>query len=311
MAIGIFDLDGFKAYNDTFGHPAGDALLHRLGGRLAAVVGDRGGAYRIGGDEFVVVTNAPDTERVLSAAETALSEHTNTFAIGCSRGAARIVAGVTFEDALRVADQRLYTNKRSGRTELRSEARDALLQVLDEQGGDLTTHLGQVAELAERLAIGLGLSPELVERTRIAAELHDVGKAAILAAILEKPGPLDAAERSLMERHSAIGARIVAAAPTLERDRADRPSGARATGRLRVPGRAPVGGDPDLGPHHRGGRRVRRDDERSSVPAGDGGRRRDRGAAPECGHAVRAPRRRRAGGCRRDPGRGAAGRLAA
>ena len=119
MAIGIFDLDGFKAYNDTFGHPAGDALLTRLGGRLAAVVGDRGGAYRIGGDEFVVVTNAPDTERVLSAAETALSEHTNTFAIGCSRGAARIVAGVTFEDALRVADQRLYTNKRTDRGERR------------------------------------------------------------------------------------------------------------------------------------------------------------------------------------------------
>ena len=240
MAIGIFDLDGFKAYNDTFGHPAGDALLTRLGGRLAAVVGDRGGAYRIGGDEFVVVTNAPDTERVLSAAETALSEHTNTFAIGCSRGAARIVAGVTFEDALRVADQRLYTNKRSGRTELRSEARDALLQVLDEQGGNLTTHSGHVAELAERLAIGLGLSPELVERTRIAAELHDVGKAAILAAILEKPGPLDAAERSLMERHSAIGARIVAAAPTLSaiapiiRAAHERPDGAGYPDGLRL-----------------------------------------------------------------------------
>jgi diguanylate cyclase (GGDEF)-like protein len=215
MAIGIFDLDGFKTYNDTLGHPAGDALLHRLGSRLAAVVGDHGSAYRIGGDEFVVVTNASDSERVLSAAETALSEHTNASAIGCSRGAARIVAGVTFEDALRVADQRLYTNKRPGRTELRSEARDALLQVLDEQDGELTTHLWQVAQLAERLAIGLGLSPDMVERTRVAAELHDVGKAAILAAILEKPGPLDAAERSLMERHSAIGARIVASAPSL------------------------------------------------------------------------------------------------
>ena len=41
----IFDLDGFKGYNDTFGHPAGDALLARLGGKLAAVPG--GSAARI------------------------------------------------------------------------------------------------------------------------------------------------------------------------------------------------------------------------------------------------------------------------
>jgi diguanylate cyclase (GGDEF)-like protein len=216
IAIGIFDLDGFKGYNDTFGHPAGDALLARLGSRLATVVRDRGAAYRIGGDEFVVVTNAPDSERVFTAAEAALGEHTDAFAIECSRGAAQIVLGVTFEDALRLADQRLYTNKRSGRGELRSEAKDALLQVLAEQNGDLVAHLRHVARLAERIATGLGLSPELVERTRIAAELHDVGKAAIPASILEKPGPLDAVERSHMERHSVIGTRIVAVAPTLD-----------------------------------------------------------------------------------------------
>jgi diguanylate cyclase (GGDEF)-like protein len=215
MEIGIFDLDGFKVYNDTFGHPAGDALLARLGRRLAAVVGDRGSAYRIGGDEFVVVTGAPDGDHLLSAAQAALSEHSDAFAIGCSRGATRIAAGTTFEDALRVADQRLYTNKRATRGERRSEVKDALLQVLSEQDEDLVTHLGQVATLAESVAIGLGLSPDLIVRTRVAAELHDVGKAAIPASILEKPGPLDAAERSLMERHSLIGERIIAAAPTL------------------------------------------------------------------------------------------------
>ena len=44
----IFDLDGFKSYNDTFGHPAGDALLARLGSKLAAVPGAERGAYRLG-----------------------------------------------------------------------------------------------------------------------------------------------------------------------------------------------------------------------------------------------------------------------
>ena len=52
----MFDLDGFKAYNDAYGHPAGDALLVRLGaaGSEAAVDG-RGTAYRMGGDEFCVL----------------------------------------------------------------------------------------------------------------------------------------------------------------------------------------------------------------------------------------------------------------
>ena len=51
----LFDLDGFKNYNDAYGHPAGDALLRRLGDRLAAAVAGRGTAYRMGGDEFCVL----------------------------------------------------------------------------------------------------------------------------------------------------------------------------------------------------------------------------------------------------------------
>ena len=51
----LFDLDGFKSYNDTFGHIAGDALLARLGGKLEAAVAPRGAAFRLGGDEFCVL----------------------------------------------------------------------------------------------------------------------------------------------------------------------------------------------------------------------------------------------------------------
>ena len=50
--LALFDLDGFKSYNDAFGHPAGDALLVRLGRNLAGYLDGRGTAYRMGGDEF-------------------------------------------------------------------------------------------------------------------------------------------------------------------------------------------------------------------------------------------------------------------
>lgn len=188
LTLGIFDLDGFKAYNDTFGHPAGDALLARLGRRLAEATSGSGEPYRIGGDEFVVVTHDANGERVLSSAQKALSEKGSGFSVSCSRGSARIHTGITPEQALHTADQRLYVNKRSVRPS-QTEAKDTLLQVLAEQDTSLVAHLGHVARLAESTAIGLGLPSAEVARARLAAELHDVGKAAIPASILDKAGP--------------------------------------------------------------------------------------------------------------------------
>ncbi len=65
ILLALFDLDGFKHYNDTFGHPAGDGLLTRLAVRLHdAVAGvGVGNAYRMGGDEFCVLTRAGGHEQ--------------------------------------------------------------------------------------------------------------------------------------------------------------------------------------------------------------------------------------------------------
>ena len=53
----LYDLDGFKNYNDSFGHMAGDSLLARMGSRLGSRVRPNGQAYRLGGDEFCVLAN--------------------------------------------------------------------------------------------------------------------------------------------------------------------------------------------------------------------------------------------------------------
>ena len=79
--LAIFDLDGFKAYNDSFGHPAGDDLLRRLGMKLAAAVKPFGDGYRLGGDEFCLFasTRSLSAEAICLAAEAALSESGSGF----------------------------------------------------------------------------------------------------------------------------------------------------------------------------------------------------------------------------------------
>jgi HD-GYP domain-containing protein (c-di-GMP phosphodiesterase class II) len=65
------------------------------------------------------------------------------------------------------------------------------------------------------MARRLGLAAEEIDQVTRAAELHDIGKMAIPQAILDKPAPLDSAEWSLIEQHTVIGERILAAAPAL------------------------------------------------------------------------------------------------
>ena len=85
----LFDLDGFKGYNDSFGHPAGDALLARLGSKLATVVADGGTAYRLGGDEFCLLATVAEgeAEPLIDRACEALTERGEGFDIGSSFGA--------------------------------------------------------------------------------------------------------------------------------------------------------------------------------------------------------------------------------
>ena len=215
LALAIFDLDGFKQYNDTFGHPAGDALLARLGARLRDAV--PGSAYRMGGDEFCVVARVEAGEAgelVLRAGE-ALTESGEAFAIGCSHGIAMLPAEVTTsDDALRLADQRMYADK-AGRSSASRQSTDVLLKVLSERSIELREHISGVSEMAAQTAERLGLSAHETTLIGLAAELHDVGKTAIPDAILNKPGPLDAGEWEFMRRHTVIGERIVLAAPSL------------------------------------------------------------------------------------------------
>jgi two-component system, cell cycle response regulator len=110
----LYDLDGFKLYNDTFGHPAGDTLLRRLSERLRESVGPHGTAYRMGGDEFCVLFDCSrfDSAELVRSSVAALCEHGRNFSITASHGVVRIPSEMRDPaSVMQLADQRLYRRK--------------------------------------------------------------------------------------------------------------------------------------------------------------------------------------------------------
>jgi two-component system cell cycle response regulator len=218
MVLALFDLDGFKAYNDSFGHPAGDDLLRRLGNQLLEAVSPHGLAYRLGGDEFCVLasTRSLSAQAICEAAEEALSDRGKGFTITASWGKVLIPAEVTTStDALRVADRRMYAKKSRRADSARSQTRGVLLRMLHEREPELERHLDGVAHLAAAFGKALALDAEEQDVVTRAAELHDIGKIAIPDEILHKGQDLSAEEWELMRKHPIIGERVLDAAPAL------------------------------------------------------------------------------------------------
>ena len=218
VALLMYDLNGFKDYNDAFGHSGGDAMLARMGIALKAALGATGCAYRLGGDEFCVIAplGVDGSRPVIAAATAALREQGHGFRIDASYGLVTIPSDTRdATEALHLVDQRMYAHKTSRRRSADSQTKDVLLRALHEQQPELSDRFRMVADLAEAVAERMGLGHDERRLVRQAAELHDIGKVAIPNEILNKEGSLTPEEWSFVRSHPVIGERILAAAPAL------------------------------------------------------------------------------------------------
>jgi diguanylate cyclase (GGDEF)-like protein len=214
----LFDLDGFKGYNDAFGHVEGDLLLRRLAAELDDAVVPAGRAYRLGGDEFCVLWRGGDDDRDerLVAAAGALEEWGEGFAVTAAYGSVTLPGEArTSDEALRVADLRMYAHKRGRSTATKEQIRNVALRAIAEQDGGLHSHVTTVGRLAAKVGARMRFHGEGLRDLVYAGELHDVGKTAVPHGILKKRGPLDDTEWEFMRRHTLIGEAILGAAPAL------------------------------------------------------------------------------------------------
>ncbi|WP_424212500.1 diguanylate cyclase CdgB [Streptomyces sp. BI20] len=120
LAVLFCDLDGFKSINDRFGHHTGDAVLIEVARRLTGCVRDGDTVARLGGDEFVVladglgVADAADLAvRLRGAIIPPIRVDGRAVRVGASFGIGWAACGMSAEEVLQSADQRMYVEKRS------------------------------------------------------------------------------------------------------------------------------------------------------------------------------------------------------
>lgn len=210
----VFALDGFKDYNDAYGDACGDALLAWLAGKLLAVVGERGSAYRMRGGNFALL--APGSERFTASlrdsAVSELHEIGDGFHISCALGTATLpTEAIGPQAALELAVRRAHRQRaeRLGKPGLRAptDPTEALRLVRPRY---------DMAALARRIARRLHLAPADIEHLEAAVHLCDLGNLAVPRDVLGRAGKLPGQEWRFILLHTIVGERLLAAGLGME-----------------------------------------------------------------------------------------------
>ncbi|HXR27227.1 MAG TPA: sensor domain-containing diguanylate cyclase, partial [Candidatus Baltobacteraceae bacterium] len=136
FSVLMIDLDEFKAYNDSYGHQAGDQMLRRIADALQAACRDTDAVFRYGGDEFTILLPGADQAGALAVAEKVRAAVTgagrqrgpDALLLTCSIGVASFPDDATDAPSLLfAADRAAYLSKRTGRDLVSTAAQGAEL----------------------------------------------------------------------------------------------------------------------------------------------------------------------------------------
>lgn len=242
FSVLMMDLNDFKYFNDTYGHPVGDAVLRNVAMQLTKIGDTINPVGRYGGDEFIILLPGQHHEQArqtyLTLLETMEQEHFEVapgvrIPISMSYGWSVFPDdGQSALELITIADANLYRYKQRGELEDDASTQhrrtspagkstafgvlDALITAIDNKDHYTRKHSDEVAHYALMIAEELDYSSESLRAVRISGLLHDVGKIAVPDDILRHPGKLSQTDWEIMKQHPTFGALIVKDLPYLE-----------------------------------------------------------------------------------------------
>ncbi|MDR3589425.1 MAG: diguanylate cyclase [Negativicutes bacterium] len=221
-AVVIWDIDGLKLINDTFGYAEGNKLLEASAQIIGASLKDGDLAARIGDDEFVALLPAAGEQEAEKKAH-AIREAIVNYGLTKFHIPFSVAVGfaVSCEDACPLTDVFKAADDSMGREKLhhagskRSKIIQALAAALEARDYITDGHASRLQGMALMLAMAVGLPENRFGDLRLLALFHDLGKVAIPDDILFKPEMLTAEEQAIMRRHCEIGHRVAQGLPDL------------------------------------------------------------------------------------------------
>ena len=234
----FLDMDLFKAYNDIYGHLAGDDMLKQIGQYIKSSIRGIDMAFRYGGDEFTVILPQASLDDACKVAERIrkrieVEMDSKGAPLTCSLGIASWPTdGVMREEIIQAADASLYYAKQMGRNRICLASEIMASDVLsagakpEREPGILSTiyalaatvdakdhytygHSKKVSKYATDIAEALGYSQERIATLRAAALLHDIGKIGVSDRLLMKSGPLSDEDWEPIRAHPKLGVAIL------------------------------------------------------------------------------------------------------
>jgi diguanylate cyclase (GGDEF)-like protein/putative nucleotidyltransferase with HDIG domain len=214
LSIIMFDVNGLKMVNDSFGHDLGDVLLNKAAETIKKACREEDIVARIGGDEFVLVlprTSARTTEKIANHINSLTTkEIVANIELSISYGYdTKEVENQSISEIVVNAENRMYKHKLFERTSIRSKTIELIMSTLFEKSIQEAQHSSRVSSICKAIATKMDLDQNTVNQMRVAGLLHDIGKIGVDEKILNKTGSLTSTERIDIERHPEIGWRLL------------------------------------------------------------------------------------------------------